>query len=250
MITVGNKTENLTFGEVEHFLGGIWRDERDTPRQILFLQITAILVSSLIFFLNGTIMKTIQMQEKKTFLDWMIVIDSCLCISSIIPLVMHVSDSPQGELVCFIKSGMMFFMSILNRVLSVMIALYRTIYALKPSFVDTKTKRKALNVILFGSLLILSVGTTLGLGMYRQKYRGFAGIHIIHKYNHFPIYLIFLVCMQDEHKFYYNVEDFYSKISRRNYFLLPNLHPFKITIIVCFFSGTILVPILYGRIYK
>ena len=64
------------------------------------------------------------------------------------------------------------------------------------------------------------------------------------------VYLIFLVCMQVEHKFYYNVEDFYSTISRRNYFLLPNLHPFKVTIIVLFFSGTFLVPILYGRIYK
>ena len=219
MISVGNKTENLSFEEVEHFLGGIWRDERDTPRQILTLQIVVIFVSSLIFFLNGTIMKTILMQEKKTFLDWMIVIDSCFCISSIIPLVMHVSDSPQGEFVCFIKSGMMFFMSILNRVLSVMIALYRTIYALKPSIVDTKTKRKALNVILFGSLFILSVGTTLGLGMYRQKYRGFAGTNSSQVYSQFSIsmseltvYLIFLVCMQDEHKFYYNVEDFYSTL--------------------------------------
>ena len=183
MITVGNKTENLTFEEVEHFLGN-WRDERHTPRQILFLQVTAILVSSLIFFLNGAIMKTILKQEKKTFLDWMIVIDSCLCISSIIPLVMHVSDSPPGEVVCFIKVIMMFFMSILNRVLSVVIALYRTIYALKPSMVDTKTKREALNVILFGSLFILSVGTSLGLGMYREKYRGFAGT------NNQEVYLV------------------------------------------------------------
>ena len=179
MITVENTTDNLTFEEIEHFLGGIWRDERDTLGQTVTLQFAAIFVSSLIFFLNGAIMKIILMQERHTFLDWMIVIDSCLSISSIIPLVMHVSDGSHDEVICFIKTGMMFFMSILNRVLSVMIALYRAIFVLKPSFVDTKTKRKALNITFFVSLFCLSIGTTLGLAMYREEYMSFKGLDIV-----------------------------------------------------------------------
>ena len=63
------------------------------------------------------------------------------------------------------------------------------------------------------------------------------------------------VCMREEHEYFYNSEDFYApKLSRSlaetEYWNLPIKHPFLATILVCFYSGTILVPILYGIIYR
>ena len=75
MITVGNRTENVIFEEVEHILlPNEWNS--------CTLQVAALLVSLLIISLNGTIVNIILKQERKTFLDWMIVIDSHLCIGA------------------------------------------------------------------------------------------------------------------------------------------------------------------------
>ena len=60
-----------------------------------------------------------------------------------------------------------------------------------------------------------------------------------------------IVCMREEHELYYNVEDFYyTKLSHAGQWNMPIQHPFQATLIACFFSGTILVPILYGMIYR
>ena len=63
------------------------------------------------------------------------------------------------------------------------------------------------------------------------------------------------VCMRESHEFYYNIEDFYSHkwsntLAETEQWNLPFQHPFHATIIACFYSGTILVPILYGKIYR
>ena len=169
IITVGNRTEYLRLGEVEHiFVRNEWSS--------LSLQVASVLVCFLIISLNGTIVKIIMKQERKTFLDWMIVIDSGLCISTILPLAMFISNAPLTEVGCIIKTGMMFFISIINRIVSVMIVIYRAIYVLTPQLVETQTKRRIINVILFGSLSFLSVGSTLGMAIYREEYKSFKGI--------------------------------------------------------------------------
>ena len=169
IITVGNRTEYLRFKEVEHVLV---RNEWSS----LSLQVASLLVCLLIISLNGSIVKIILKQERKTFLDWMIVIDSHLCIGTILPLVMFISNAPLNEVVCIIKIGMMFFISIINRIVSVMIVIYRAVYVLMPHLVETQTKRRILNIILFGFLSFLSVGSTLGMTIYREDYKSFKGM--------------------------------------------------------------------------
>ena len=169
LITVENKTEYLRFGDVERILV---RNEWSS----LSLQVASVLVCLLIISLNGTILKIIMRQERKTFLDWMIVIDSHLCIVTILPLAMFICNAPLTEAGCTIKIGMMFFISIINRIVSVMIVIYRAIYVLMPRLVETQTKRRIFNVILFGSLSFLSVGSTLGMAIYREDYKSFKGM--------------------------------------------------------------------------
>ena len=140
------------------------------------LQVASVLVSLLIILLNGTIMKMILKQERKTFLDWMVVIESHFCMGIIIPLAMFVLNSPHTEVFCIIKIGMMFFVSITNRIVSVIIVIYRAFYVLMPHLVETQTKRRILNVTLFGVLCFLSVGSTLGMAKYREDYKSFKGM--------------------------------------------------------------------------
>ena len=168
IIIVGNISENLTLEEFEHAL---LTDEWIS----VTLQVASLLVSLLIILLNGTIVKMILKQEKKTFLDWMVVLDSHLCIGIILPLAMLVSNSPHTEVVCVIKIGMMFFVSIANRIVSVIIVIYRAFYVLMPHLVETPKKRRLLNVTLIGVLCFLSVGSTLGMAKYREDYKSFKG---------------------------------------------------------------------------
>ena len=168
MITVGNRTENVIFEEVEHILlPNEWNS--------CTLQVAALLVSLLIISLNGTIVKIILKQERKTFLDWMIVIDSHLCIGATLLLVIFASNASLNEVVCLIKIGMMFFISIINRILAVIIVIYRAIYVLKPHLVETKTKRRVFTAILFGSISLISVCSTLGMAIYREDFKMFKG---------------------------------------------------------------------------
>ena len=66
------------------------------------------------------------------------------------------------------------------------------------------------------------------------------------------ISIVFLVCMGKKHEYYYNTDDFYTSIAtaRRGLWNLPIYHPFHVTILACFFSGIVLVPVLYGIIYR
>ena len=96
MITVGNITENVIVEEVEHIL------EREEWSSLTRWQVAAVLASLLIVSLNGTIVKIILKQERKTFLDWMIVIDSHLCIGATLPLVIFASNASLNEGVCLI----------------------------------------------------------------------------------------------------------------------------------------------------
>ena len=172
MITVGNKTEYVLVEKVEHIL------EQDEWNSLTRWQVAAVSASLLIVSLNGSIVKIILKQERKTFLDWMIVIDSHLCIGATLPLVIFASNASLSEVVCLIKIGMMFFISIINRILAVIIVIYRAIYVLKPHLVENKTKRRVVNVILFGSISFISVSSTLGMAIYREDFKMFKGLNV------------------------------------------------------------------------
>ena len=169
MIFLENKTETIIFEEIERYLE---KNEWDS----LSLQLAAFFVSLLVIFLNGSMVKFILKQKRKTFLDWIIMIDLCLCLGYIIVLAMLASNACYNEVVCLIKIGLGFFISILNRMLTVLVVVYRTIYVLKPHIVNTLTKRNNFGNILLGSSICLSVGATIGMVIFREKYISFKGI--------------------------------------------------------------------------
>ena len=169
MIYPENKTETIIFDEIERYLE---KNEWDS----LSLQLAAFFVSLLVIFLNGSMVKFILNQKRKTFLDWIIVIDLCLCLGYIIVLAMLVSNTCLNEVVCVIKIGLSFFISIFNRILTVLVVVHRTIYVLKPHIVNTLTKRKFFENTLLGSSIFLSLGSTIGMVIFREKYISFKGI--------------------------------------------------------------------------
>ena len=170
MIYFENKTETIEFEEIERYLDN---DEWDS----LPLQLAAFIVSLLVILLNGSMVKFILKQKRKTFLDWVIVIDLCLCLGYIIVLAMLASNACYNEVVCLIKIGLSFFISILNRILTILVVIYRTVYVLKPHIVNTLTRRKIFDNILLGSSICLSVGSTIGMIIFREKYISFKGMY-------------------------------------------------------------------------
>ena len=170
MVTLylGNKTNTIRLEDIEHYLT---YNEWDS----MTLQIATYFVILFMTLFNGSILKFMLEQKKKTFLDWIIVIDLSLCLGYLIALAMFVSNACHNELVCLFKIGISFFISILNRVLSVLVVIYRTFYVLKPHFVDTLTKRRTFCTFLLASSMILSVGSTVGMVIYRENYISFKG---------------------------------------------------------------------------
>ena len=171
MIAFGNnKTDTLKFEKIEHYLSG---SEWDS----VTLQVAAYFVSLLVFSLNGSLVKFILLQKRKTFLDWIIVTDLCLCLwyIPVLVLALLVSDGCDYMVVCLIKVGISFFISILNRVLTILVVIYRTIYILKPYLVDTLPKRKFVSTILLAFSICLCMGLTVGMVIYREKYLSFKG---------------------------------------------------------------------------
>ena len=49
---------------------------------------------------------------------------------------------------------------------------------LKPHLVENKTKRRVVNVILFGSISFISVSSTLGMAIYREDFKMFKGLNV------------------------------------------------------------------------
>ena len=166
MFTVGNKT--IKCEVIEHYLG---KSDWDSAT----LQVAACFVSLLVFSLNGSIVKFILLQKRKTFLDWIIVIDVWVCLWYIPVLALLVSDASNNEIICLIQIGISFFISILNRLLTILVVIYRTIYILKPHLVDTLIKRKYVSTFLLGFSICLCIGLTVGMGIYREKYLSFKG---------------------------------------------------------------------------
>ena len=170
MIFLENINKTLRFEKIERYLDN---DEWDS----LPLQLTAFFVSLLVILLNGSMVKFILKQKRKTFLDWVIVIDLCLCLGYIIVLAMLASNACYNEVVCLIKIGLGFFISVLNRILTVLVVVYRTVYVLKPHIVNTLTKRKFFDNTLLGFSIFLSVGSTIGMVIFREKYISFKGMY-------------------------------------------------------------------------
>ena len=119
---------------------------------------------------NGPLIYFIMNQSSRTFLDWMIVFDSALCLinaQSIATIGFRIKNF------CFVNIFAAFLLNLLNRLLTVAIVVYRYVFVLKSFTVQTQAQRTIFSTSLVTSILVISMATTLGAVHYRNSFRQF-----------------------------------------------------------------------------
>ena len=115
---------------------------------------------------NGYMIHFITKQQSKTFLDWMIVFDSGLCINqcySIAAIGSKLQDF------CSFSAYNGFFVNLCNRLLTIGILLYRYFFVVRSSFVQTGARRRMLSAMIFIWIMATSIIMTSG-ALYYEDY--------------------------------------------------------------------------------
>ena len=158
--SVSNLIENLFFDQIEHV---VHYDDKDLLNTQIFRAGQLICVM-LILTTNGYLLQFIMKQPTKTFLDWMIVLDTSLCISNISTIIMI-----GQRIFCYFIVNFSFFINISNRLLTAGIVIYRYVFVMKSHLVQTTVQRKALEILIIASILVPSLLLT-GLSVYYKDY--------------------------------------------------------------------------------
>ena len=117
-----DKVENVVFDDIEHlFVDHSADDDLDAN---IYLSISLI-VYILIITTNGNLLYFFINQPNKTFLDWMMVCDTLLCISNIFGIG-NIYKVLQSVEFCYFIPFFIYFTNICNRLLTVGIVIYRS----------------------------------------------------------------------------------------------------------------------------
>ena len=117
-----DKVENVVFDDIEHlFVDHSADDDLDAN---IYLSISLI-VYILIITTNGILLYFFINQPNKTFLDWMMVCDTLLCISNIFGIG-NIYKVLQSVEFCYFIPFFIYFTNICNRLLTVGIVIYRS----------------------------------------------------------------------------------------------------------------------------
>ena len=162
-------SENINFTNIEH----VFSNSRNDPTILLVSFVGCILILST----NSYLTKFILNQSSKTFLDWMMVFDSFLCICNIITIA-YIIDEEYFKIgknlnLCYFLPYFTYFINLCNRLLTIGIVLYRYIFVIKCHLVRTPDQRKTLGSKIFGSIIIVSLLMTAWATYYRAKSQNF-----------------------------------------------------------------------------
>ena len=123
----------------------------------------------LIIFSNGYLINIIKNQMKST-LDWLILMDSILCILSCIPIIRLGIFGPLSIPFCFIIIFFFYFISVSNRVVTMGISIYRYVLVVHHMRMREKINRQIFNNILFSAIIFPSLVITAFSIYYRDNY--------------------------------------------------------------------------------
>ena len=163
-----NATQTMYIEEIEHNI--LEHEHHGQDLTFMIIQLFSIIM---ILSTNGYLLHFINIQPSKTFLDWMIFIDSILCISNIIIVV-----GIGLRKFCFFLPFFGYFINIFNRLLTIGIVIYRYIFVVKSSIVWTSQQRRVLSTLIFGSILISTILLTGWAAHYKQFLLQYLGIVI------------------------------------------------------------------------
>ena len=170
-ITLLDRTVKLTVDTLEHEFVSSGDDS-----MMFLIKLSQWLTCSLILMTNGPMIYFIMKQVSKTFLDWLVVFDCCLCLSNIITLILLTDNSGHDELVlCYYYVFFSFLANLCNKLLTVGIVIYRCTLVLGSSIVRTSYQRKVFENLILLVIFLTSFYLTGWAIYYREDYRHFLG---------------------------------------------------------------------------
>ena len=170
MLQIGsNQSDILTLDDVEHIFPG----SGDDTSWLIMMRLMQGLTCGLIIGTNGSMIKFIMSQGTKTFLDWLIVYDCCLCLSNI-PVLVLLSDFVVQDF-CAYHVFFAFFVNLSNKLLTIGIVIYRFTLVIGSSIVVSKYQKKNLENLIILFILVTSFYLTGWAFYYREDYRYFLG---------------------------------------------------------------------------
>ena len=169
ILTILNQTEILIVETLEHEFQNF-----DDVSLFLLMRLAQFITCILILGTNVPIIIFIMNQGSKTFLDWLIIFDCCLCLSDlrVVILILNYSDFVDF---CICHVFLSFFTNLCNRLLSFGIVIYRLTLVLGSTLVFSSSQKKVLENIIILATLLISFNLTGWAIYYREDNRHFLG---------------------------------------------------------------------------
>ena len=180
-------------------------------------------VSAIIITIS--IFAVIMTESSPTPINKLIVLD-CLLRLTNIPHILYGTGlinywGLSSPLHCSVRVTVSFATSLAIRLVSLSIAIYRWVYACRPSAVLTATQRKGFFRLLSGTMATLLISLTAGVLLYMESF-----------------------------SLYYKCRGQPWVPNSRISFDLPLFNPFRLGSIFAFLSSSLLTPLLYGHIFR
>ena len=126
---------------------------------------------------NGYLLHFIIKQPTKTFLDWMMVFDSILCICNVVTIA-YIVDEEYFEIgknlnLCYFLPYFTYCINLLNRLLTIGIVVYRYVFVIKHRIVWTQNQRRTLGTKIFGAIIVFSLLMTSWATFYKDESQNF-----------------------------------------------------------------------------
>ena len=146
----------MTFPEDEYQTLGV---------QLLSWTILFIVVSSNTFVIKR------MLKESKTFLDWLVVADCCLCYGALVSWTLRMFNIRS----CTLTLVWVHWMTATNRMITLAIVTYRYVYVVMWRWVQSPRQQKSLNTLLTFLVLMLPMYLSSATLYYRENFLRFLG---------------------------------------------------------------------------
>ena len=171
-LTLTEERQNTSLGHVGHVL------YLDPPEQVFpshvatHMQSISWAAMTMILTTNGYLIYFIFSKELTTFLDWLVIFDSSLCITNgftyFTRYILGVSVIKKFG-ICYFLVFFAFFINISNRLLTIGIVAYRYVFVLKSWLVATPAQRRVFSSLILLFILLPSLLLT-GVAVHYRDY--------------------------------------------------------------------------------
>ena len=142
-----------------------------TPEKIIPLVAIA-----LILLINIPVLSKVFQKTNFTFIDKLITADCILCLSNCIILFSIVLGKTKNSSICLVSPPFGYFVNISKRLLSIGIVIYRYVFVLRNSWVQTQDQRRVFCLGLAVTILFIAAFSTFFCIFYKDQYLFYLGL--------------------------------------------------------------------------